>query len=446
MALASIRRIYKSALLPKKFTLIDKNNEEIEINSPPRPKMNAKTVLASLVIAEHNIVYKGNSISLTYYSYADKLEVIYSVDSLLGLDIKCSEMPINEYIEEYGSSLFDYYVPTVGYTQKTRKTLSLITTQSNKTIVPMIVIGTDAKLENYIQDNFQYSHFLDLNLLHETTNTHERIKIETYNRQNKDRQKMPQKEFGELFIEDIIPYYLNINNSNVIPVLRITTNHKASLNDAKNINKLINKFGSIALRINKNRDSFEDIESYLLPISNQLGKTHILLEENLSNKNNEINEIAYLNYLSNELQIVFLGENLVNNLEENTDNIIKNNSLFLFKSLQDTFPKLIYGDYCGFEKDTAVSPNGFPAKTARLFYINPDNIDEIIMRRERSGNNAWVGSMDSLQSYLSTSRPSYIKESHCEACSDIFNRITRFSLGDIKENCIIHNGTCNAMA
>lgn len=445
MALTSIRRIYKSALIPKIFILVN-GTQEIEINPPPRPKMNAKTVLSSLVIAEHNININDYTIFLTYYSYADKLELIYSLDDTLGFSIKCNEEAIEEYIEKYGSSLFDYYIPTVGYTLKTKKTLSLISTQSNKTIIPMIVIGTDSKLENYIQDEYQFNHFLDLNLLHETINVNERKDIDEYNRNNKNRKKMPQKEYGELSIEEIIPYYLNISNTNVIPVLRITTKNRASLSDAKNINCLIDKFGSIAFRINKYRDSIENIESYLLAISNKLEKIFIIIEENLLNKNNEFDEISYLNHLSKDLRIVFLGENLVNDLEENTDNVIKNQSMYSFKNLQDSFPKLMYGDYCGFEKDTAVSPNGFPAKTARLFYINPDNINEIIIRRQRNGNNAWVSSMDSLQEYISENKPNYIKESHCEACSDIINKITRFSLGDIKENCIIHNGTCNAMA
>ena len=328
MALISTRRIYKTALIPKEFRLID-GEEKLTLPSPPRPKMKAKTVLASLEISENTIEYKNTEISLTYYSYADKLEIIFTKDSSLNIDIDCNEKPLEQFTEEHNSALFDFYIPTMGYTLKTKKTISLINSQSNKTILPMIVIGTDTKLEHYISEDFTYTHFIDLSLLHETTNEDERNKVEEYNKnklKSEVRRKMPQREYQELFFDDILPYYQSVSKSknNVIPVLRISVQSKATLSDAKYILNLLDTFGEIALRVNKHRDSIDNIESFLLAISNRLNKTYIILEENLEKRNSEIDEIAQINYLSKDIKVVFLGENKVNELDENKDNITKN--------------------------------------------------------------------------------------------------------------------------
>ncbi|MDQ7083851.1 MAG: hypothetical protein Q9M36_02510 [Sulfurovum sp.] len=54
--------------------------------------------------------------------------------------------------------------------------------------------------------------------------------------------------------------------------------------------------------------------------------------------------------------------------------------------------------------------------------------------------------MDKLQAHLVNPKLPYIQKEHCEACYDIATKISRFSLGDMKENCVIHNGISIAMA
>jgi hypothetical protein len=57
-----------------------------------------------------------------------------------------------------------------------------------------------------------------------------------------------------------------------------------------------------------------------------------------------------------------------------------------------------------------------------------------------------MDAMDSLQGYIAVAGLSAIHAGHCEACDDILTKISRFTLGDMKENCIIHNGISIAMA
>jgi hypothetical protein len=376
----------------------------------------------------------------------------YDADIDLDITIE-NEEALMERIDEISTSLIDIYVPTVGYTQKTRKSISLMKAHANKTIMPMLVIGTDTKIDGYQEDGFDYPHFLDLSLLQETSNIDKRIEAQQFN-DSKDKEttkvKMPKREYKKLDSENaFVDYYMPLTNtSNIIPVIRTCLTNTASIDYAMDIAKLRTKYTRICLRIEAERENIKHLTSYLLPLADMLNNTYIVLEENSKELRDTHQELQDIEKISSDLKIVFLAKNILSTdkLIDNTDTFYDNNALVNFKNLQPYHPELIYADYCGFEKDTAVDPNGFPARTARIFYNCIENIDQYYLRRQRAVTNTWMDAMDSLQGYIAVAGLSAIHAGHCEACDDILTKISRFTLGDMKENCIIHNGISIAMA
>lgn len=450
MALKSLKKVFSPALGPKKL-LLTINGTTIEAEThPPSPKLSACTVLNSLVIFE----YTQNDIKISYYSYADRLEIMLNYDADIDLDITIeNEEALMERIDEISTSLIDIYVPTVGYTQKTRKSISLMKAHANKTIMPMLVIGTDTKIDGYQEDGFDSPHFLDLSLLQETSNIDKRIEAQQFN-DSKDKDttkvKMPKREYKKLDSKNaFVDYYMPLTNtSNIIPVIRTRLTNTASIDYAMDIAKLRTKYTRICLRIEAERDNIKHLTSYLLPLADMLDNTYIVLEENSKELTNTHQELQDIEKISSDLKIVFLAKNILSTdkLIDNTDTFYDNNALVNFKNLQPYHPELIYADYCGFEKDTAVDPNGFPARTARIFYNCIENIDQYYLRRQRAGTNTWMDAMDLLQGYIAVAGLSALQAGHCEACDDILTKTSRFTLGDMKENCIIHNGISIAMA
>lgn len=449
MALKSLKKVFSPALSPKKlFLIIDGNALEAD-TLPPAPKLSASTVLNSLVIAE----YTQNGIKISYYSYADRLEIMLNYDADIDLDIIIeNEEALMEHIDEISTSLTDIYVPTVGYTQKTPRSISLMKAHSNKTIMPMLVVGSDSRLEGYEEDALEYPHFLDLSLLQETSNTDKRDEVQQFN-DTKDkeeaRKKIPKREYRKLDSDNAyIDYYLSIENTYCIPVIRTRLTTTASIDYAINIAKLRGEYAKICLRIEAERENIKHLTSYLLPLAGMLDNTYIALEENSKELTDTHLELKEIERISSDLKIIYLGKNIfsLDRLEDNTDTEYTNNALTNFKNLQPFHPELIYADYCGFEKDTAVDPNGFPARTARIFYNCIENIDKYYLYRARASSNTWMEAMDDLQGHIAVARLPAIQRGHCEACDDILTKTSRFTLGDMKENCIIHNGISIAMA
>lgn len=452
MALKSLKKVFTPALGAKKlFLIIDGNSIELE-TLPPSPKLSASSVLNSLVIIE----FIQDDIKIMYYSYADRLEVMLNYDADIDLDITVeNEEALQESIADIVTSLIDVYIPTIGYTQKTLRSISLMKAHANKTIMPMLVVGTDAKLEAYQDESILDTHFLDLCLLQKTSNSERREELHSFNlskEKDEARAKIPPKMYEKLHADNAyIDYYLSISNfANVIPVIRAKLIDIASLAYAQDIAKLRTIFTRICLRIEAGREDIKHLTSYLLPLADILEHTYIVLEENSTELKDTHQELIEIEKISGDLKIVFLSKNILSRdadrLVDNTDTTYNNNALINFKNLQPYHPELIYADYCGFEKDTAVDPNGFPARTARIFYNCIENIDHYYLRRERASTNTWMDAMDLLQTYITITNPPAIQPGHCEACDDILTKASRFTLGDIKENCIIHNGISIAMA
>lgn len=449
MGLKSLKKVFSPALGPKKvFLTIDGN--VVEVNTlPPMPKLSACTVLNSLVILE----FTQNDIKMSYYSYADRLEIMLNYDTDIDLDIMIeNEEASMEHIHEISTSLTDIYVPTVGYTQKTPRSISLMKAHSNKTIMPMLVVGSDSRLEGYEEDALEYPHFLDLSLLQETSNTDKREEAQRFN-DTKDkeeaREKIPPRKYKKLDSDnEYIDYYLSLSNTYHIPVIRTRLTTTASIDYAIDIARLRTQYTKICLRIEAERENIKHLTSYLLPLADMLENTYIALEENSKELIDTHNELKEIETISNDLNIIYLGKNIfsIDKLTDNTDTAYDNHALTTFKNLQPFHPELIYADYCGFEKDTAVDPVGFPARTARIFYNCIENIDKYYLRRERASSNTWMDAMDSLQTYIALAGLPAIQRGHCEACDDILTKTSRFTLGDMKENCIIHNGISIAMA
>ncbi len=454
MGLKSLKKLFTPVLMQKKISLMIEKIE-YKLESPPSPKLSASTVLNSLIIYEYSFTdYKDSTIKVMYYSYADRLEVIlnYDIEEDINIVVENEEASF-ETFEDITTSLFDRYIPVLGYTQKTVRSISLMKAHANKIITPMIVVGTDVKLETYINETMPDIHFLDLCRLHRTSNIAERMDVQAYNEsKNKEqpRRKMPPREYEKLDLEyDYINYYLSIPDKNkIIPVIRIKLSDSASLDYAKKISQLSIEFKKVSLRIETDRENIAHIKSYLLPLASTLENVYIVLEEKDDDLKNTHNEIMALEKLSEDLKIIYLAKNInsIGSLTDNKDTLRDNSSLIKFKNLQPHHNELIYADYCGFEKDTAVEPTGFPARTARIFYTNIRNIDQYYLRRQREASNAWIDAMDSLQTHIVNPKLPYIQKEHCEACYDISTKTSRFSLGDMKENCVIHNGISIAMA
>lgn len=453
MALTTMKSTFSPALENKKIYLCINNSDQILLESPPKPKITASSVSGSLKMHEFNIDIEDFKFNVTYFSYIDRLEVYVNHDSDINVDILSeNEKTIHAQKTKIRASLFDTYTPTLGYTQKTKKTLSLIKAYANKNILPLIVVGTDTKFESYIVDTFKDIHFLDLSLLHFTSNkaTREQIELNNEGKKRDDKEKLPKKEYEKIkILDNIIDFFLLLKDREyVIPTIRISLADNASLEYAKAINTLNAHFKKIALRIEIKKKNIKNLKSYLLPLASKLTDVYLILEIEPQKIKELHDELIEIKSITDDTQIILLGDNISkrDSIQDNKDIRVANQSLIAFKNLQSYHDNLIYADYCGLEKDTAVEPNGFLAQTAKIFYIDSNNLDEFYIRRERTSLNTWTSAMERLQNHINSTKPKEIIMSHCEACNDILSKLTTFSLGDIKENCIIHNGISISMA
>lgn len=452
MTLASIKTIFPPVLTPKKICINFASNN-LSLEEPPKPKLTASSVLGSLKTHEYKVVDKDINFEIIYHSYIDRLEVFVSYDSIVSINVTSKdEEPIDIQITEVRASLFDTYIPTLGYTQKTKRSVSLIKAYANKNIFPLLVIGTDTKFESYVQDDFKDKHFLDLSLLHLTSNQEIRDAVESRNvgKKREDKEKLPKKEYEKTKTwEDVAKFYNLIKDKkHVIPTARITLSKSASITYAKAMTQLFENFNKLALRIDIKDKKIENLKSYLLPLASKLSNIYIILEVDPQDIGKIHDELTEIKSIASELQVILLSENIYdrNGIQDNKDIYTSNQSLVAFKNLQNYHENLIYSDYCGFEKDTSVGPTGFLARTAKIFYINPNNLDEFYIRRERTPLNTWTSAMQNLQIHIGSQKPKEIIYSHCESCKDILTKSTTFSLGDMKENCVIHNSISIAMA
>ena len=446
----SLKIIYPP-YLNEKETYLSLDGTSKFVTSPQKPKISASSVLGTLKDDEFNIEIDGEDIEIRYFSYIDRLEVIinHSTDKEVLFDLTDIE-PLEESIKPVSASLFERYTPVFGYTQKSKRSISLIKSHSNKTILPMLVVGTDAKFEHYKEDNLKDSHFLDLSLLHITSNKEERDEVSLFNKDKKRDQKksMPTKIYEKVVEYSIIEsFFMQLEEKkHIIPTLRISLNHTASLNFAQAISKLLQCFNKVAIRVNIEEKDFSNLKSFLLAISNDLNRLYLIVEFDGEDLSQEHKELTLIPNLSDKIEIIYLCENIKNRdtIKDNVDTTTYNQSIISFKNLQAYHPRLNYADYCGYEKDTSVEPGGFLARTARIFYTNSLNIDEYLIRRQRASTNSWADAMDLLQNHIKGYFT--IDKNHCEACFDIGTKSSRFTLGDIKEDCIIHNGICISKA
>lgn len=452
MALMTMKSTFSPALGNKKIYLCI-NSDKILLETPPKPKLTASSILGSLKMHEFNIAIEDIKFNIMYFSYIDRLEIFVNHDSDINIDILSeNEKIIDAQKTKIRTSLFDTYSPTLGYTQKTKRTLFLMKAYANKNILPLLVIGTDTKFESYIGDVFKDTHFLDLSLLHVTSNKASREQIELNNEGKKrdDKEKLPKKEYEKVkILDNVVEFFLLLKNREyVIPTIRISLSDNASLEYAQAVNILSANFKKIALRIEVKKVNIKNLKSYLLPLASKLADVYLILEVEPQKIRELHDELTEIKNITNDTQIVLLGDNICkrDSIQDNKDIRVANQSLIAFKNLQNYHDNLIYADYCGLEKDTAVDPNGFLARTAKIFYIDPNNLDEFYIRRERTSLNTWTSAMEQLQSHINSTKPKEIILSHCEACNDILSKLTTFSLGDIKENCIIHNGISISMA
>jgi len=455
MALKSLKTIFPPALVAKKI-ILKVGSSEIELQQPSKPKLTASSVLNSLNIQEFKEEVGDINFNIMYYSYIDRLEVIVNCSADVDLEVVSqNEEAIESKMNKIEASLFDTYVPVVGYTQKTKNSILLMKSYANKNIMPLLVVGSDNRFDKYLSDNFIDNHFLDLSLLHLTTNQLQRDEVALFNQGKKreDKQKMPPREYAKIESWDDIKHFYNRlvdKSEHVIPTIRISLSQSASMMYAKAVSSLSKDFNKLALRINPNQRDMKHLKSYLLPLASDLENVFIILEvANGQDIKLTHEEISAIETLSGEVSIMLLSENINARdeiIKDNIDIYAENQALVKFKNLQNYHGDLIYADYCGFEKDTSVEPTGYPARTAKIFYINFHNLDQFYIRRERDPSNSWVNAMENLQSHINASCPKEINIEHCEACKDILTKTTNFSLGDMKENCIIHNGISIAMA
>jgi hypothetical protein len=446
----SLKSTYEPYLEEKEtFIVIDGTSHAVK--PPQKPKISASTVLGTLKDYEFNIEIAGIDIEIRYFSYIDRLEVFINHNEDIEIQFSLADInPLEEFIKPVSTSLFERYTPVFGYTQKSKRSISLMKSHSNKTILPMLVVGTDSKFEHYKQDNLKDSHFLDLSLLYITSNKEEREEVSLFNEGKKrdDKKPMPSKIYEKVKSYSIIDsFFIQLQEKkHVIPTLRISLEHAASLYFAQAISKLLLQFNKVAIRITLEDKNFSNLQSFLLAISNDLNRLYLIIESDGEDLKNEHKDLLLVQKLSDKIEIIYLCENIKNrnSIKDNEDTTTYNQSIISFKNLQPYHPKLNYADYCGFEKDTSVEPGGFLARTAKIFYSNILNIDEYLIRRERASTNNWGDAMDLLQDHIK--KYFKIDKNHCEACLDIDTKSSRFTLGDIKENCIIHNGICIAKA
>ena len=277
----SIKIIFEPYLQTKETKLIVDGNAKT-ITPPSKPKLTASSVLGTLIDDEFNEEVEGVDIEVRYFSYIDRLEVIinHNTDKEVLFTLEDAE-PLEERIKPVSTAMFDKYIPVFGYTQKSKRSISLMKSYANKTIIPMLVVGTDAKFEHYKEDNLKDSHFLDLSLLHITSNAQERESISTFNQGKTRAQKrsMPPRTFEKADTFSIENFFIQLQEKkHIIPTLRVSLCAPASLHFAQSISKLLQEFNKVAIRISIKEKDFAHLQSYLLAVSNDLNRLYIIVE------------------------------------------------------------------------------------------------------------------------------------------------------------------------
>lgn len=281
----------------------------------------------------------------------------------------------------------EIYVPALSYTQTAGALLYGFEEYYNTKLIPLLDVDNIDRFDTYKNDPLLgYIHFLDLWEMRDVSNKEDREEARQ-SQENGKKKKMPAKVFDIEPISpiDILNHYHDVNSELVIPILPIKN---ASLDFANIFVEFQKKFNKIALRIT----GIRDFTNSLKEISEQLFShftskdIYIIFDVNTNYDVDGLTRIiSETQKFFNEENFVYLGANFnttslsIPRDQCNQNHYTQNGTLSTYFELQNKFPSLAYGDYCGFDRKTVTRAKGKP--TARVVLSSLSGMDEIIIRR-----------------------------------------------------------------
>lgn len=428
----------------------------------PDPDISADTILDSTVEASYRETIDGASYFIKIHSSLGNVKVYVLGDDHAAKELSVVllsdyECPIPE--EPTPSSRLETYVPMIKYTRTAKEINDFANHGANKRLVPLIDIRKEEHIEEYIRDNFDVLHFLDLCGLQKDTTVEERAQIKEERKGQKKlgikkegRTKIPDKNYIDLELDEIITHYIGFTSKNpVIPVWRISTKTKPS--PIKEYSTLMNVLFStfherMAWRVMDTENFIANIEDYIEPLKEYLDKCYLIIEFAADNRKYEWECIQKIESLECGIQVVFAKQTLDYEhavIKTNRLNIMPNTSLgsFYEHELKSKY-ELWYADYCGYDRDTATEFIVGMKPNASVHLLDfQDGMQMMILKikhADEKGTAAWKKSVAAMAQIIKKhpNVKSFIDCKHCEACEFVCDA-TSFTLENAKVACMKHN-------
>ena len=340
----------------------------------------------------------GSQVSLAIDRTDSSIVVVMEDENINGyfngdFDLNNIEFILNKYEDEVEKCdlSIPLYVPTLSYTNLMS---SIVYDIDEENIIPLIDVDSVERLQKYLEDEILlFKHFLDLEFIDMVVNSEA---IEEAKEKRKEERKLygpgkqitdlPDKLRENLDDREITQKYLEISPKNlIIPVL----NWSRGKEIFTDINKLLEVYGEIAIRVSSSFSSFsETCDSFIeeLPKGFSLNNIYVILD--LSNNFVVSQYIDTVQIISQKFEnTIYLGAQFGvgeiskrRETETNMNHISSNKPLEIFSILQKSCPNLSYGDYCGFDRKTITRAVG-GRPTARVVLASTDDSMKMLVRR-----------------------------------------------------------------
>ena len=399
--------------------------------------------VATPVVAE----YEEEGLRVRIEVYLDRVDYVIDAEDIESVSL------LESAPAEPPAVFMPVYVPFVKYTDAAKGIVRVVAAESEKrTMFPLIDIRKLSNVEKYLDDRIDTPHFLDLCGLRYVANESEREEIKERRRRYKKRHRtmdgapeIPESHEVPMSREEIAGVFQTLPTDNIVPVWRIDTEKAADLQFASVIRELSSRFGSVALRAMPSERFAEHIESYLLPISDAL-ENHYVLIECSEQRGSDIQKVDRLKTIAPGLQIVYVRE--TTDFERytvllNRPNLFPNVALSIYSEISQRHQDVWFGDYMGYDRDTAVEFVPGMKPSASLYLLSSDATELEVLKvkvEAEKGTSKWRKSMRALLNYVQEGHvdPRFVSPNHCAGCKMIFGA-EKMTLRDAKIASQIHN-------
>lgn len=279
------------------------------------------------------------------------------------------------------------YVPTAPYTGTLSSALYGLA-DSDK-VVPMIDVENVGKFDEYLKDSIiDFKHYLDLSSVKYVINEDERIKQKALRKEEKATNKKmttildPIKE-EEISIDTRIDLFKKLSNKSLVIPVYLWDDY-ANYSELDFFYKSLKDegFNNFAIRV-VSKNSFKHEAKNIFNLYNDF-VIFVDLNTNFTIPNIKAYVTDLYIYFSNIIYLAahFLPAQMsIPRIETNRNHRKDNLPLMVYSELLDIFPKLKYGDYCGFDRKTLSSMPKGGRPSARVVLCALDKSKKVLIRR-----------------------------------------------------------------